>query len=57
MGPIANDTIFDTLGIISSGYLKPDEALSILKIGLEYRQVAIKTEKAVKIYISSEQKK
>lgn len=57
MGPIANDTIFDTLGIISSGYLKPDEALSILKIGPEYRQVAIKTEKAVKIYISSEQKK
>ena len=48
MGPIANDTIFDTLGIISSGYLKPDEALSILKIGPEYRQVAIKTEKAVK---------
>ena len=45
------------LSVQQSGYLKPDEAMSILKIGPEYRQVAIKTEKAVKIYISSEQKK
>ena len=48
MGPIANDTIFDTFGIISSGYLKPDEALRMLEIGPEYMQVAIKTEKAAK---------
>ncbi len=56
MGPIANDTIFDTLGIISSGYLKPEEALSMLEIGPEYRQVAIKTEKALKklLFIKSE---
>ena len=27
IGPIANDTIFDTLGIITSGYLKPEEAM------------------------------
>lgn len=47
-GPIANDTIFDTLGILTSGYLKPEEALSMLKIGPEYIQVAIKTEKAAK---------
>ncbi len=45
-GPIANDTIFDTLGIISSGYLKPAEALRLLMIGPEYTQVAIKTGKA-----------
>lgn len=48
IGPIANDTIFDTLGIMSSGYLRPQDALELLKIGPEYTQVAIKTEKAVK---------
>ena len=46
IGPIANDTIFETLGIISSGYLKPEEALQLLMIGPEYTQVAIKTQKA-----------
>ena len=48
IGPIANDTIFDTLGIISSGYLKPEDALKLLMIGPEYTQVAIRTEKAAK---------
>ena len=47
IGPISNDTIFDTLGIITSGYLKPEDALRLLKIGPEYIQVALKTEKAV----------
>ena len=46
IGPIANDTIFDTLGIITSGYLKADEALKLLLIGPAYTQIAIKTEKA-----------
>lgn len=36
----------DTLGIITSGYLKPEEALRLLMIGPKYTQVAIKTEKA-----------
>ncbi|MCR5282259.1 MAG: DUF3990 domain-containing protein [Lachnospiraceae bacterium] len=48
IGPIANDTIFDTLGILSSGYLKPEEAVKLLMIGPEYTQIAIKTEKALK---------
>jgi hypothetical protein len=48
IGPIANDTIFDTLGIMSSGYLKPVDALKLLMIGPEYMQVAVKTEKAAK---------
>lgn len=47
MGPIANDTIFDTLGILSSGYLRPEDATRLLMIGPEYVQVAIKTEKAL----------
>ena len=46
IGPIANDTIYDTLGMISSGYLEPKEALELLLIGPEYTQVAIKRERA-----------
>ncbi len=46
IGPIANDTIFDTLGMISSGFLKPAEAMELLMIGPEYTQAAIKSEKA-----------
>ena len=46
IGPIANDTIFETLGIISSGLLSTANAMKILMIGPEFTQVAIKTEKA-----------
>ena len=45
-GPIANDTIFETFGVISSGFLKPADAMKLLMIGPEYTQVAVKTEKA-----------
>ena len=48
IGPIANDTIFDTLGILTSGYLNSEEALKLLMIGPAYTQVAIKSEKAVR---------
>ena len=48
VGPIANDTIYDTFGIITSGFLKPEDAMKLLMLGPEYRQTAIKTEKAVK---------
>ena len=43
IGPIANDTIFDTLGIISSGFFDSEKALRLLMIGPEYTQVAVKT--------------
>ena len=46
VGPIANDTIFNTMGIFSSGFLPPEEALRLLRIGPEYTQVALKTERA-----------
>lgn len=46
VGPIANDTIFDTMGMISSGYLTSDEALKLLMTGPEYTQVAVKSERA-----------
>ena len=47
IGPIANDTLFNTMGIITSGILKKEESLLLLQIGPEYRQITIKTEKAV----------
>ncbi len=47
IGPIANDTIYDTFGIITSGFLQPDEALKLLLIGPAYEQTVLKTEKAV----------
>ncbi len=56
IGPIANDTLFDTYGIITSGYLKDEDALKLLMIGPQYTQVAIKTPKALSKlrFISSE---
>ena len=45
-GPIANDTIYDTWGITTSGLLKPADALQILSFGPEYTQTVLKTEKA-----------
>ena len=48
IGPIANDTIFETLGIITSGYIEPEDAMKLLMIGPEYIQAAIKTEKAMR---------
>ena len=46
IGPIANDTIYDTWGIITSGFLKPEAAMRLLLLGPEYQQIAVKTEKA-----------
>ena len=48
IGPIANDTIFETFGIISSGFLKTGDALKLLLVGPEYTQAAVKTERAAK---------
>ena len=48
IGPVANDTIFDTFGVISSGLLEPADAVKLLMIGPEYTQTVIKTEKAVR---------
>ena len=46
LGPIANDTIYNSLGIIASGFWSEAEVLRLLKIGPEYRQIVIKTQKA-----------
>lgn len=47
IGPTANDILFDTLGILSSGILPPETALQLLLVGPEYTQVTVKTEKAL----------
>lgn len=46
IGPIANDTIYDTFGITTSGILKKEEALKLLLIGPEYKQIVLKTQEA-----------
>lgn len=46
IGPIANDTIYDTFGIITSGLLGAGDALKLLAVGKEYTQINIKSEKA-----------
>ena len=46
IGPIANDTIYDTLGITTSGFLTREQAMELLLIGPEYTQVTLKTEAA-----------
>ena len=47
IGPIANDTIFETYGIISSGFLCETDAVRLLSVGPAYTQVALKTERAI----------
>lgn len=46
IGPIANDTLYDTGGILTSGFLAPAQALAVLKCGPAYEQVVIKSERA-----------
>jgi len=46
VGPIANDTIYDTWGITTSGLLKREQALQLLLIGPLYWQTAVKSERA-----------
>ena len=57
IGPIANDTLFETFGLITSGFLSSAEAMKLLLIGPEYTQVVLKTQKAINLlqWIHSEQ--
>ena len=56
IGPIANDTIYNTMGIMTSGFLSDEEALELLCVGPQYRQIVIKSQKAADRlkFISSE---
>ncbi len=44
IGPIANDTLYDTLGLSTSGMLDKSKAYKLLMIGNTYTQIVIKTE-------------
>ena len=46
IGPIANDTLYDTYGIIFSGLVDGDDALRLLEAGNSYTQINVKSEKA-----------
>ena len=46
IGSIANDTIFDLYGILTSGLINNNIALKILSVGPSYTQIVIKSEKA-----------
>lgn len=46
IGPIANDTIYDTLGIITSGFLSDEEAMKLLMVGPCFSQIVLKSERA-----------
>jgi hypothetical protein len=47
IGPVANDTLFNTYGIITSGLPENSQALKLLSIGSRYTQVTVKTQAAV----------
>ena len=46
IGPIANDTIYDTMGIITSGIITDDVAMKLLMIGPCSKQIVLKSRKA-----------
>lgn len=46
LGPIANDTIYTTFGVFTSGLLPKEQVLSLLQIGPSYEQIVIKTDRA-----------
>ena len=46
IGPIANDTLYDTFGVFTSGLLGKDRILQLLKEGPLYEQIVIKTDRA-----------
>ena len=46
IGPIANDTLYDTYGIITSGLVSSEDSLKLLSVGKSYIQFNVKTERA-----------
>ena len=56
IGPISNDTIYNTLGIVTSGFLSDEDAMKLLSVGPLYRQIVLKSRKAADhlTFISSE---
>ncbi len=49
IGPIACDTIYDTLGILTSGLIDKEAALKAYRLVPSYRQIVLKSTKAVSV--------
>ena len=49
IGPIANDIIYDVMGITTSGILPKEDAKKLLMIGDEYKQI-VKTLTEVQLF-------
>ena len=47
IGPIACDTIYDTLGVLTSGLIDKEVALKAYRLVTSYRQIVLKSTKAV----------
>lgn len=48
IGPIANDTLYNTLGVLTSGLVDREQALQALCFGPLYTQVVLKSRRAAK---------
>ena len=46
VGPIANDTIYNTFGVFTSGLLPKEQVLALLQIGPSFEQIVVKTDRA-----------
>lgn len=46
IGPVANDTLYDLMGMTTSGFLERETSLRILGLGPVYTQAVIKTDRA-----------
>lgn len=46
LGPVANDTLYDLMGMTTSGFLPRETAIRILRLGAAYTQTVIKTDRA-----------
>lgn len=48
IGPVANDTIYDTFGLLTSGLLDAALSLRLLRLGPCFEQIAIKSDRALR---------
>ena len=48
IAPIANDTLFDLVGILTSGFVPRKTCLEILSLEPRFTQIVLKSEKAIK---------
>ena len=48
LAPIANDTIFDLVGILTSGFVPKKTCLEVLKLEPHFYQLVLKNDKAIK---------